>query len=288
VTGSMRIGISGWSYDHWRGRFYPSDLPRSAELAYAVAAFDTIEINRTFYSLVTSDAFQGWRDASRPGFKWAVKGSRFITHTKRLGDVAVPLANFFASGVSLLGPTLGPILWQLPATMVFDPERLDAFLALLPHDTDDMRRLAARHDDRVADTELGGGRHLVRHVLEPRHESFFVPDAARLARRHGVALAFSHSSRWPYAEEVTAGFVYLRLHGPDRLYDSAYSDEGIRRWAERVAAWAAGEEPPDPVRITDRRPPERKGRDVYVYFDNDGQGLAPRQALALRAVLGSR
>lgn len=286
--GTIRIGVSGWSYGHWRGSFYPADLPRTREMAYAIDCFPTIEINRTFYSLVSADAFRSWRRAAPAGFRWAVKGSRFITHTKRIDDVELPLANFFASGVPILGETLGPILWQLPATMRFDAGRLSRFLEMLPSDTDAMRRLARGHDERVASTDLGTGRHRVRHALEARHESFFTPDAVRVARRHGVALAFSHSSRWPYTEELTAGFVYLRLHGPEALYDSEYRPEEIGRWADRVAAWAAGEEPADASRITDRRPPPRKGRDVYVYFDNDGRGLAPHQALALDRALEER
>lgn len=281
---TIRIGVSGWSYGHWRGPFYPPGLPRSQELRYALERFDSIEINRTFYSLVKAGAFRSWRSASPERFRWAVKGSRFITHTKRLGDVEPALANFLASGVLALGNRLGPILWQLPATMRFDAERVDRFLGMLPSDTQAMRDLAGRHDERVSEVDLGGGggNHRVRHALEPRHDSFFVPEMVRIARRHGVALAFSHASRWPYTEEITAGFVYLRLHGPDQLYASAYSDADMDRWARRVSAWAAGGEPDDAVRITSRALPPRRARDVFVYFDNDGHGHAPRQALELR------
>lgn len=288
--GSIRIGISGWSYGSWRGDFYPDGLPRTRELGYAVAHFDSIEVNRTFYSLVRPTAFRSWRDVAPTGFRWAVKGSRFITHTKRLGDVVVPLANFLASGVAVLGPTLGPILWQLPATLRFDANRIERFLDLLPRDGSAMARLARRHDERVPTPDLSGidGARRVRHALEPRHPSFFVPEMVRIARRHGLALAFSDASRWPYTEELTAGFVYLRLHGPDDLYSSRYSPAALSRWADRVVAWASGEEPDDPVRITSRVPPARRTRDVYVYFDNDAHGYAPHQAVALKEEVSAR
>lgn len=278
----IRIGLSGWNYPHWRGDFYPPGLRQADELAHAVAAFDTIEINRTFYSLAKPAHYRHWREVAPAGFRYALKGSRFITHTKRLLDVEVPLANFFASGVLALGDRMGPILWQLPGRFHFDPSRLDAFLALLPKDEQAAARLARRHDQRVAEavTKAVTNRR-IRHVLEVRDQSFLVPEAVRVLRHHGVALAFSHSSRWPYTEELTTGFVYIRLHGPAALYTSAYSEADLDRWAARIRGWHTGAEPADPIRITERTPPSRKSRDVYVYFDNDGGGYAPRQAAAL-------
>ena len=284
--GSIRVGISGWSYKDWRGSFYPRDLPHDRELQYVAGKFDTVEINGTFYSLTTLDSCREWYRAAPRGFVYAVKGSRFITHNKKLADVDRALANFFASGILELREKLGPILWQLPERSRFDAERVERFLQILPRDTDAARRLASRHDDRVEEAGYGGGdNHRVRHVLEPRHESFFQPEMTRVARRNRVALAFSHSSEWPYMEEVTAGFVYVRLHGPKRVYDSAYGTESLEVWAERVSAWHAGGEPDDPMRISDLQPPRRKERDVYVYFDNTAGGQAPREALVLRKLL---
>lgn len=285
--GRIRIGISGWQYDSWRGDFYPRDLPRARELAYAAERLDTVEVNRTFYSLATPRAFRQWHEVTPAGFRLAVKGSRFITHSKKLAGVDTALANFWASGVLALGPKLGPVLWQLPATLRFDPARVDSFLALLPRDTDIASRVARRHDHRVRDPHIDtGARHRIRHVLEPRHPSFLAPEAMSILRRRGVALAFSHAADWPYAEEVTAGFVYVRLHGPAKLYSSAYGQADLRRWAERIRVWRDGGQPKDAELITGRRPPPRRSRDVYVYFDNDAGGYAPHQALALKDLVG--
>jgi uncharacterized protein YecE (DUF72 family) len=170
------------------------------------------------------------------------------------------MQRFMGSGLADLKHKLGPILWQLGPNLRFDPARIEYFFGRLPR-------------------KLGNRR--LRHVLEPRHESFFVPEMARLARDHGVALAFSHSSAFPYTEELTAGIVYLRLHGPTQVYSSPYSPQEMEHWARRIGAWADGSEPEDAVRFTDLDPPPRKGRDVYVYFDNDLGGHAPRQATEL-------
>lgn len=285
---AIRIGLSGWSYEAWRGSFYPDDLPRKEELRHTAETFDTLEVNRTFYSLVGPGAFSEWYRATPPGFRWAVKGSRFITHNKRLRDVETPLANFFASGVLTLAEKLGPILWQLPPRMAFDRDRVNDFLELLPSNVDQARRLASGHDSRVeAKIPRGGPNRRLRHALEPRHPSFFSKEMVDLARDHGVALVFSHSSEWPYTEELTAGFVYLRMHGPGKPYASSYRRQ-ISRWTDRVMAWSRGEEPEDPERITDRKPPRRKSRDVYVYFDNDVDAHAPHDAQALKEQLASR
>ena len=280
--GQIRIGVSGWSYAEWRGDFYPESLPRGQELDHAARTFDTIEVNGTFYSLSKPSAFRRWRESAPAGFVYALKGSRYITHVKKLNGVETGLANFLASGVLELGSMLGPLLWQLPATLHFDAGRIDSFLGMLPKDTEEVRRLAHRHDDRVEEAAYGPDEnHRVRHVLEVRHESYLCDELVSICRRHGVALAFSHTSTWPYLEEITAGFVYVRLHGPGEPYTSSY-EGSIDHWAARVRSWHAGSEPDDAVRVTDRSPPARKERDVYVYFDNDVGGLAPREAQALR------
>jgi uncharacterized protein YecE (DUF72 family) len=280
--GKIRIGISGWSYGEWKGEFYPDDLAEDDQLEYAAEVFDTIEINGTFYSLTDPMTCRRWRDATPPDFRLAVKGSRYITHNKRLKDSHSALANFFASGVLDLGDRLGPILWQLPQNFSFGAERLDAFLEMLPHDTEAAAELARDHDDRVEDVSYGpGDRRRLRHALEIRHDSFLKPDTARIAQRHGVALCSSHSSKWPYIEEITAGFAYLRLHGPTKLYASHYSDSDLDWWAERVITWNQGGEPDDSERISDLDPPSRKERDVYVYFDNTAHGHAPQDAQRL-------
>lgn len=284
--GTVRIGLSGWDYDGWRGDLYPRDLPRRRWLEHAASRVDTLEVNGTFYGLVSPATVRSWRDAAPSGFTFAVKGSRYVTHQKKLRDPTRTVANFFAQGVLELDDMLGPVLWQLPANLHFDADRIDAFLSVLPHHTDDAVALARQHDDRVPDVAYGPGTpHRVRHVLEVRHESYWCDEMARMARRHGVALAFSHAGDWPYTEEVTAGFVYLRLHGTEPTYGSPYGESALRAWAERVRAWREGREPPDARRFTDRTPPRRRQRDVYVYFDNDQGGHAPRDAARLRELV---
>jgi uncharacterized protein YecE (DUF72 family) len=279
----IRIGPSGWSYDPWRGgAFYPDDLPRTRELAWLARRFPTVEINGSFYGLLKPSTYEGYREAVPRGFVFAVKGSRFITHAKKLREVETPLANFLASGLLRLEDALGPVLWQLPA-MEWARERVEDFLALLPGDTQEASKRARRHDDRVkgrASMAVDRNRRM-RHVLEIRHPAFFCEEVVRACRRHGVALAVSHAADWPLTEELTAGFVYLRLHGAPRTYASRYPDADLDRWAERIRRWARGGEPGDAARITHRKPPPRKTRDVYAYFDNDAEVHAPFDARRL-------
>jgi uncharacterized protein YecE (DUF72 family) len=280
--GKIRIGVSGWSYEEWKGGFYPEDLPDDSQLEFSARAFDTIEINGTFYSLTDPATCRRWRDAAPRGFQYSVKGSRYITHIKRLKEPHSALANFFASGVLDLGDRLGPILWQLPQGSKFDGERLDEFLEALPTDTSAAADLARKHDERVEDVSYGPGqRHRLRHAVEVRHETFLQTDTAKIAHRHGVALCSSHSKEWPYFEEITAGFVYLRLHGPAKLYASPYSESDLDWWAERISIWNEGGEPDDAERISGLSPPPRKTRDVYVYFDNTAHGHATENARRL-------
>lgn len=286
--GKVRIGVSGWSYSEWRGEFYPEDLPKDEELSYAAEEFDTIEVNGTFYALTDPHTCRRWREAAPANFRYAVKGSRFITHSRRLRGAEAALANFFASGVLELGEKLGPILWQLPPDLEFDADLIDRFLEVLPYETSAAVALAGEHDDRVEEVSYGDGEnHRLRHVLEFRHESFLQAETVRIARRHGTALCSSHSTEWPYTEEITAGFVYLRMHGPEELYASPYKDGALERWAERINAWHRGDEPHNASRITDLESPPRKERDVYVYFDNTARAHAPRDARRLREIMNT-
>lgn len=289
-AGDIRIGISGWTYPPWRGVFYPKDLPQRRELEYASRVFNSIEINGTFYSLQRPDSFRRWYAETPDDFIFAIKASRYITHLKRLREIETPLANFFASGLLLLKQKLGPILWQFPPNFRFDEGRMDAFLALLPRDTEAAARLAKGHDDRVNGrswTEADAKRP-IRHAVEIRHDSFKTPQFVRLLRRHKVALVFADAVEWPYAEDVTAGFAYLRLHGSEELYASGYEEAALDRWAARVRCWATGQEPPDADRIVPRPPPRRVRRDVHVYFDNDAKVRAPFDAQGLARRLGVR
>jgi uncharacterized protein YecE (DUF72 family) len=287
--GYIRIGISGWRYPGWQGSFYREGLRQRDELAFAARHFDTIEINGTHYALQRPQFFVRWRDETPENFVFAVKGSRFITHMKRLRDVEVPLANFFAQGVLLLGPKLGPILWQFPPRFGFDADRLDAFFRLLPHSTAAAAALARHHDGLLAGrawTTADAMRPL-RHAVEIRHPSFLAPEFVRLLRRHDLALVFADAVDWPYAEDLTADFLYLRLHGSQELYASGYSDEALDRWAARIRAWSAGGAPPDARLIDPASRPRRRRRDIYVYFDNDAKVRAPFDAQALRRRLAA-
>ncbi len=265
------MGISGWQYPGWRGDFYPRGLPQRRELEYAASRLTTVEVNGSFYSLQRPDSYRRWRSQVPDDFLFAVKGGRYITHLKRLRDVETPLANFFASGVLALGPTMGPILWQLPERLSFDRSVLEDFLGLLPRTTVEAARLAARHDDKLpqdrALTQAEGARP-VRHALEFRHPSFADDAAYDVLREHEVAVVVAESAgRWPRVFEVTSGLVYVRLHGDEELYTSGYSSRALDEWADRCRTWAAD------------------GRDVVVYFDNDARGFAPHDAVALLARL---
>jgi uncharacterized protein YecE (DUF72 family) len=280
---SITIGTSGWSYKHWRRSFYPAGLRQRDELAYLADKLDSVELNGTFYSLQRPDSFRAWHAQTPPAFSFAVKGSRFISHNKKLRDVDTALANFFASGVLLLREKLGPIVWQLSERMRFDPERLEDFLLMLPHDTTAAAALASRHDARVDDRNWTAtdAKRPLRYALEPRNPGFFTTECVDILRRHDVALVVADSGRWPLFEEVTASFVYLRLHGSPRTYASRYSDAALDRWATAIAAWAHGGQPTDAARITSLPLPSLRQRDVYCYFDNDGEAHAPLDAMRL-------
>ena len=286
--GRVRIGLSGWSYEGWKGEVYPESLRPEDRLRWVAERVDAVEVNTTFYRLTSPAVVRRWVEAVPRSFRFAVKGSRYITHQKRLRDAEQSLANFFASGVLEFGSQLGPLLWQLPAGTSVDVDRLEAFLSWLPSDTDEARRLARRHDDRVDDVAYGTDTtHRMRHVLEVRDDALLTDAVARRCRDHGVALATSHSSRWPWTEELTAGFAYVRLHGPGDLYASAYDDAQLGWWADRIQRWRAGGQPEDARRLTGLEPPRRDQRDVWVFFDNDNGGQAPRDAARLREMVSA-
>jgi uncharacterized protein YecE (DUF72 family) len=280
--GRVRIGISGWTYKPWRGVFYPEKLPQKHELAYAAGRLGSIEINGTFYSLQRPESFANWAAQTPDDFMFSVKAPRYLTHIRRLKEIAPYLANFFASGLLRLGPKLGPLLWQLPPSFPFRAERLQSFFAALPRSTTEAAALARNHDARLksAFTETDAERPL-RHALEIRHASFVVPEFIALLRAHDIALVCADSVAWPRLMDVTANFVYCRLHGSEELYASGYDDAALDAWADRVVAWAAGGEPADAERVIDAAAPPALSRDVFVYFDNDAKVRAPFDALGL-------
>jgi uncharacterized protein YecE (DUF72 family) len=287
---TTRIGISGWRYAPWRGTFYPAGLPQHAELQYAAARLPVIEINGSFYSLQRPESYAKWYGQTPDDFVFAVKGPRYITHMLRLRGVETPLANFLASGVLNLRQKLGPLLWQFPPNFKYDRARLEAFLKLLPRDTRAALAIARKRAawmkgrTRLAiDTERP-----LRHAVEIRHESFLDPSFVDLLREYNVALVIAETARrWPMAQDMTADFVYMRLHGDKELYRSGYSDKSLDRWARRIGAWQAGAEPEDAEKISIRKPASRKPRDVYCFFDNTDVKLrAPFDAQTLMRKLG--
>jgi uncharacterized protein YecE (DUF72 family) len=273
MSAVARIGISGWVYPRWRKAFYPKGLRQADELAYASERLTSIEVNGSFYSLQRPTSWQRWHDTVPDDFVFAVKGPRFVTHIKRLGDIDAPLANFFASGVLALGDKLGPVLWQLPPTLAFDEPLLDAFLARLPRTRGAAATLAARHDARMEGRSWfavdPADESPLRHAVEVRHLSFETDAWTDLLTRHGVASVIADTAgRYPRLTATTADFAYARLHGEEELYASGYDDDSLDRWAEWVRAHLAA------------------GRDAYVYFDNDAKVRAPFDAMALIARLG--
>jgi uncharacterized protein YecE (DUF72 family) len=274
MTGRLLVGVSGWSYPRWRGDFYPRGLVQRRELEYAASRMTSVELNGSFYSLQRPSSYRSWAEQVPEDFVIAVKGSRFVTHLKRLVDVEQPLANFFASGVLALGPKLGPLLWQLPERLTYDPEVVDRFLALLPRSTGAAAVLASRHGDRVkpdrVHTTTDADRPL-RHAVEFRSPSFDVPSFYEQLAATGTACVLADTAgRWPAVDRDTEGFRYVRLHGDSELYTSGYSDDALDRWAARIIDWAAG------------------GEDVHCYFDNDAAGHAPHDAVRLLARLRAR
>jgi uncharacterized protein YecE (DUF72 family) len=266
----VRIGISGWRYEPWRGVFYPEGLAQRRELEYCATHFSTVEINGSFYSLQRPEYYEAWYRETPPGFVFAVKGSRYITHMLRLNNIEKPLANFYASGILALKDKLGPFLWQFPEMFHFKPERLEAFFRLLPRDTQQALSLARRRDSRMtgrARLAIDADRPL-RHAIEVRHASFVNQDFISLLKKHRIGLVVADTAgRWPKMLDVTADFVYVRLHGDKLIYTSGYTSRALDEWAARIREW-------------------HRRADVYVYFDNDVKVRAPYDAQALTRKLG--
>ena len=286
---NIRIGISGWTYAPWRGTFFPKGLKQKEELAYASRMVNSIEINGTFYSLQRPESYGSWHAQSPADFVFSVKAPRFITHIRRLKEVEKPLANFFASGVLRLSEKLGPLLWQLPPSFTYDPERLEAFFQLLPRTTKEAASLARHHDAHLKHGSwLKTDRNQpLRHALEVRHSSFDTPDFIALLRAHDIALVVADSAgKWPVFEDLTSNFVYVRLHGAQRIYVSGYTPAALDSWAAKIRAWLRGWSLASPHRIAPVSKAETRPLDIFVYFDNDVKTRAPYDAMSLAHRLG--
>ena len=258
-SGAIRIGIGGWTYEPWRGTFYPDKLPQKGELAYASRQITSIEINGTFYGSQKPETFAKWRDETPDGFVFSLKAPRFATNRTVLADAGGTIARFFAGGVMELKDKLGPINWQLMPTKKFDPADFEAFLKLLPKEVE--------------------GRTL-RHVVEVRHDSFHTPDFVALVREHGVAVAIAAESAYPQIADATAPFVYARIMGTRETAELGYSDAALDLWAARAKAWASGAAA-DGLDCVEPRRADGKARDVYIYVISGHKVRNPAAAMAL-------
>ena len=284
ASGEIRIGISGWRYEPWRGVFYPEKLAQRLELQFASSQFNSIELNGSFYSLQRPKSYQQWYSETPVDFVFSVKAPQFITHIRRLKDIEAPLANFLASGLLRLEEKLGPVLWQFPPSMKFDAELFEHFFRLLPHSHKEAVRIGEQHD-----TWLEGRSWLdvqkdrpLRHAVEIRNKSFACEDYIALLRRYQIGSVVADTPEWPRLMDLTADFVYCRLHGSEKLYASGYSEEAIGDWAQRILRWADGKEAQDGDRASSISPHSLDSRDIFVYFDNDLKVKSPENALQLR------
>ena len=240
MSATIHIGTSGWHYKHWVGTFYPPKLPPSKMFAFYQQYFDTVELNNSFYRLPTVEAFRAWRDAAPDNFCFAVKGSRFLTHNKKLKEPEQALQNLLPRA-EILGEKLGPILFQLPPKWKVNIERLELFLQALP-----------KHH---------------RYAFEFREPSWNRDEVYAVLRQHNAAYCIYELAGFQSPILLTADFTYIRLHGPGGKYQGCYAEENLREWADRIAHWS------------------RELRAIYVYFDNDDSGFAPRNALELKQLI---
>jgi uncharacterized protein YecE (DUF72 family) len=255
--GAIRVGVGGWDYDPWRETFYPAGLPKSKQLEYASSKLTAIEINATYYKLQRPELFERWAKAVPDGFKFAIKGSRYCSNRRVLGEGGEGVERFCAQGMTELGDKLGPIMWQFMATKAFDPEDFGAFLKLLP----------ARQDGVP-----------LRHAVEVRHNSFRDPAFVALVRAAGVAIVYGDSDDFPCVADLSGDFAYARLMCARAEEPAGYPAAALDRWAALAKAWARGESPDGLPYNADPAPP--KPRDTYVFFISGAKERNPAAALA--------
>jgi uncharacterized protein YecE (DUF72 family) len=258
--GAIRVGIGGWTFEPWRGVFYPDDLPQKRELEFASRRLTAIEINGTYYGSQKPETFRKWRDETPEGFVFSVKGSRFCTNRKLLADAGESVERFMNQGISELGEKLGPLLWQFAPTKKFDAADFEGFLDLLP------RTLEGRP---------------LRHCVEVRHDSFGVPEFPALLRKHGIAVVFADHDKYPAFADVTADFVYARLQTGSDDVPTAYPPKDLDAWAERLKTWAEGGRPADLPCADPAHKVEKTPRDVFAFIIHEGKVRAPAGAMAL-------
>lgn len=261
-SGTIRTGIGGWTFEPWRGPFYPADLPKSKELDYAVRHLGTIEINGTYYRTQSPATFAKWRAAAPEGFVYAVKALRYAVMKKRLAEAEESITRFLHSGLTELGDTLGPILWQFMETRHFDADDIAAFFAMLP--------------DRLDGVAL-------RHAVEVRHESFACPGFVQLARKSGIGIVVADHPSHPLIADLTADFVYARLMRSEEDNATGYDPAGLDHWAGIARQWAQGHQPADLPTLA--APAEEQPRDVFAYFISGAKVRNPAAAMAMAELI---
>jgi uncharacterized protein YecE (DUF72 family) len=260
----IRVGIGGWTFEPWRGTFYPEKLSQKKELEYASRQLSAIEINGTYYSSFKPATFEGWAKTVPDGFVFAVKGSRFCTNRKVLADAGESVAKFVGQGIIELGDRLGPLMWQFMATKKFDAADFGAFLDLLP-----------RTHEGVT----------LRHAVQVRHESFAVPEFVDLCRKAGVAIVYADSPQYPAIADITGDFVYARLEAGEDENAFCYPEGDLPRWTAAAQTWAAGGRPEGLPYVEDRDPP-KASRETFIFFIHGGKVRAPAAAQELMRRLG--
>jgi uncharacterized protein YecE (DUF72 family) len=262
-TGKIRIGIGGWTFEPWRGVFYPDKLPHAKELGYAASRLTSIEVNGTYYGSQKPETFRKWASEVPDGFVFSLKASRFATNRRVLAEAGDSIKRFYDSGVTELGDRLGPVLWQFAPTKKFDEVDFGKFLELLPRERDG---------------------HALRHVVEVRHDSFRTPAFVALLRQFAVPVVFSEHATYPAIADVAADFVYARLQKGNDTIATCYPPKALDAWAERLRLWSGGGEPDDLPKV-DSKAPNRQPRDVFAYVIHEGKVRAPAGAMELIARL---
>ena len=255
----IRIGIGGWTFEPWRGSFYPADLAQKRELEYASAKLTSIEVNGTYYGSQKPETFAKWHDETPEDFVFALKGPRFATNRRVLAEAGDSIERFLGSGLKELKHKLGPINWQFMATKKFDPEDFEAFLKLLPPSLDGLP---------------------LRHAVEVRHESFKTPAFVALARRYGVAIVLAGDAEYPQIADLTAPFVYARIMGTSEAEATGYSADALDGWIERAQELAAGRIPAG-LETVEGTPVVAANRDVFFYVISGFKQHNPAAAMAL-------
>jgi uncharacterized protein YecE (DUF72 family) len=259
-AGRIYIGIGGWTFEPWRGVFYPKGLPHAKELAYASAHLSSIEINGTFYRSQTPATFRKWASEVPKDFVFSVKGPRFATNRRVLKEASDSIKWFLDTGVTELGEHLGPLLWQFAPTKKFDAADFGGFLELLPDSFDG---------------------HRLRHALEVRHDSFKTPEFTSLVRSFNKAVVFTDHVAYPNIADITGDFVYARLQRGQDTIATAYPQKDIDVWAERLRSWAKGQAPDDLPCIEPSQKRKAAPHDVFAYVIHEGKVRAPAGAMAL-------